>query len=72
MSFRNKADKEWQTNWPTAKEEKWDKDSRKLFTNIEKDVRGGWLRNKEVKTIWCYFYNNNKFILIIKFVTAFY
>ena len=48
MSFCNKADKEWQTNWPVAKEEKWDKDGRKLFSNIEKDVRGGWIPNKEV------------------------
>ena len=48
MSFCNKADKEWRTYWPGAKEEKWDKDGQKLFTNIEKDVRGGWLQNKEV------------------------
>ena len=42
MSFCNKADKEWQTNWPGAKGEKWDKDGWKLFMNIEKDVKGGW------------------------------
>ena len=48
MSFWNKVDKEGQKNWPAAKEEKWDKDVRKLFRNIEKDVRGGWLQNKEV------------------------
>ena len=48
MSFCNKADKEWQTNWPLENEGKWDKDGWKLFTNIEKDVRGGWLGQKEV------------------------
>ena len=48
MSFCNKADKEWQTNWPAVEEEKSDKDGQKLFTNIEKDVRVGWLWNKEV------------------------
>ena len=48
MTFCNKADKEWLINWPAAKEEKWDNDDSKLFTNIEKDVRASWLWKKEV------------------------
>ena len=47
MSFCNKADKEWQTNWPAAKEEKWDKDGRKLFKTIEKVVGYGIKRSAD-------------------------